>query len=66
MNDGCFQTALFERRRKWNVPVRMSKHPELVEYIHDVRFTFFDGLLVLSLILLSLVRLSPAFGAGFK
>ena len=29
-------TALFERRRKYNIPVYMSVHPELNQYIRDV------------------------------
>lgn len=29
-------TALFERRRKYNIPVYMSVHPELNQYIIDV------------------------------
>jgi len=27
--------GLFERRRKWGVPVRMSRHPDLSTYIRD-------------------------------
>jgi len=28
--------ALFERRRKYDVPVMMSRHPDLNAYIHEV------------------------------
>lgn len=33
--------AVFERRKKYDVPVRMSRHPGLNEYIHQVRCGFY-------------------------
>ena len=32
----CIHVAVFQRRRKYNVPVQMSGHPELNQYIRDV------------------------------
>lgn len=33
----CWVTDIFERRRKYGVPVWMSRHPELNEYICQVK-----------------------------
>lgn len=35
-NRGVYPSAVFERRRKYDVPVFMSRHPDLNLYIHEV------------------------------
>ncbi|EWM23863.1 mad2 mitotic arrest deficient-like 2 [Nannochloropsis gaditana] len=35
-NRGVYPPAIFERRRKYDVPVFMSRHPDLNLYIHEV------------------------------
>ena len=32
-----YPASLFDRRRKYNVAVRMSRHPELNDYVFDAR-----------------------------
>lgn len=36
----CISTDIFERRRKYGIPVWMSRHPELNHYICQVSVSF--------------------------